>query len=102
MPETGDIDKGYGGASSESKGIISILEMLKEDLENEMKEAKADEEAAAAEYAEQRKTAQEGLDALNGKKGHLESRRPEGCQGGGAEGHGPELQLAEEGVRDPA
>merc|ERR1719387_1178423 len=74
-PETGDIDKGYGGASSESKGIISILEMLKEDLENEMKEAKADEEAAAAEYAEQRKTAQEGLDALNGKKGDLESQK---------------------------
>merc|ERR1719214_127352 len=42
-PETGNIDEGYGGASSESKGIIAILEMLKEDLEKEIAEAKAEE-----------------------------------------------------------
>ena len=74
-PETGKIDEGYGGASSESKGIIGILKMLKEHLENEIAEAKKEEAAAAAEFAEQRTTALASLDASKDKKADLETQK---------------------------
>merc|ERR1719230_1415238 len=52
-PETG-FDKPYGGRSSETGGITGIIGMIKEDLENEIKESKAAESTAQAEYNKQR------------------------------------------------
>merc|ERR1740138_1978610 len=54
---------GGGKRKSESKGIISILGMLKEDLEKDIKVAREEEAAAQAEYESQRADAQEALDA---------------------------------------
>merc|ERR1719230_1323653 len=44
----------YGGRSSETGGITGIIGMIKEDLENEIKEAKAAESTAQAEYNKRR------------------------------------------------
>merc|ERR1719506_2045861 len=46
-PDTG-FDKPYGGRSSETGGITGIISMIKEDLENEIKEAKTAEANAQA------------------------------------------------------
>merc|ERR1719191_566930 len=66
---------------SESKGIIAILSMLKEDLEKEVKVARAVEAEAQAEYKKQNGEAMKTLDAqkktentLNGEKADLEGK----------------------------
>merc|ERR1719487_508951 len=63
-----------GGDShqSESGGIVAILEMLKEDLTKEMKEGKADEAKAQAEYEKQSGALQASLDAQKETKVSLE------------------------------
>jgi len=76
-PETPGMDKPYGGAKSESTGIIAILNMLKEDLEKEIAEAKKAEEAAAADYAQNRQAAQATLNAQEKKKTELMGQKAE-------------------------
>jgi len=44
---------GSGSRQGESGGIVAILEMIKEDLQKEIKEGKADEAKAQAEYEKQ-------------------------------------------------
>jgi len=53
-----------GGRKSETRGIIGILGMLKEDLEKEIKTARAEEAAAQAEYEKLKAEAQDGLDKM--------------------------------------
>jgi chromosome segregation ATPase len=43
-------ERGYGGAKSQSTGIIGILEMLREDLEKEMKVARKEDASDQAAY----------------------------------------------------
>merc|ERR1719311_1701364 len=66
---------------SETTGIIAILSMLKEDLEKEVKVARAVEAEAQAEYKKQNGEAQKTLDAekdaentLNGEQADLEGK----------------------------
>jgi septal ring factor EnvC (AmiA/AmiB activator) len=68
-------DKPYGGRSSETGGITGIISMIKEDLENEIKEGKAAEATAQAEYNEQRATALKSLAALKEKKTNQEMQK---------------------------
>jgi len=76
-PETPGMDAPYGGAKSESQGIIAILKMLKEDLQKEINEAKKAEEQAAGEFAQQRQTAQATLDAQERKQTELKKQKAE-------------------------
>lgn len=55
---------GGGGRKSETKGIIGILSMLKEDVEKGMKTAKEEDAAAQKEYEKLKAESQEALDAL--------------------------------------
>jgi len=72
----------FGGPrKSESTGIISILGMLKEDLEKEIKVARAEDKEAQEEYTKLNAEAQAGVDAmkkteteLNAEKADLESK----------------------------
>merc|ERR1719160_1272154 len=63
---------GADAHQSESGGIVAILEMIKEDLQKEMKEGKADEADAQAEYEKQSGALQESLDAQKATKVSLE------------------------------
>merc|ERR1719355_376922 len=69
------MDKPYGGRSSETGGITGIISMIKEDLENEIKEAKAAESNAQAEYNKQRAEALKTLAALKEKKTNQEMQK---------------------------
>jgi len=64
---SGDKSKG------ESKGIISILTMLKEDCENEIADGIKEEEAAIARFDEQKEAAEGLIASLEEKKTNLES-----------------------------
>eukprot|EP00927_Polykrikos_kofoidii_P082054 TRINITY_DN8050_c0_g1_i3.p1 TRINITY_DN8050_c0_g1~~TRINITY_DN8050_c0_g1_i3.p1 ORF type:complete len:704 (+),score=138.80 TRINITY_DN8050_c0_g1_i3:70-2181(+) len=46
----------YGGRSSEGTGIVSILSMIKEDFEKEIKTSRVEEASAQKDFEEQRKT----------------------------------------------
>jgi len=61
--------------SSESGGIVAILDMIKEDLQKEMKEGRADEANAQAEYEKQSGSLQGSLDAQTESKVSLEKER---------------------------
>lgn len=61
-PETTFKDEKYGGRESESGGIIALLSLIKEDLQNEIKTARSDDATAQAEYASQRGAMKESLD----------------------------------------
>merc|ERR1719468_557428 len=56
------------GRKGESGGIIAILEMLKEDTENEMKTSRADDAEAQADYEKQRSALEETLNAQTNSK----------------------------------
>jgi len=58
--------------NSESGGIVAILEMIKEDLQKEMKEGRADEAKAQSEYEKQSGSLQDSLDAQKETKVSLE------------------------------
>merc|ERR1719160_1298861 len=64
--------KKKGHRKNQSKGIISILTMIKEDLEDEIKNAMKDEETAQLEYEKQRDAAKKLLESLMEKKVNLE------------------------------
>merc|ERR1719331_2607884 len=59
----------------ETGGITGIIGMIKEDLENEIKEAKAAESTAQAEYNKQRAEALKTLAALKEKKTNQEMQK---------------------------
>jgi hypothetical protein len=58
----------YGGRKGESGGIIAILEMIKEDTENEMKVSRQDDADAEAAYEKNRGALKETLDAETASK----------------------------------
>merc|ERR1719443_1563514 len=64
-----------GKRKNESKGIISILTMLKEDLEDEIKNGVKDEAAAQKEYEKQMEAAKKLLEELHEKKSNLEEEK---------------------------
>merc|ERR1719199_760105 len=68
-------DTSFSGANnhqSESTGIVAILEMIKEDLQKEMKEGRADEAEAQAQYEKQSGALQDSLDAQTETKVGIE------------------------------
>merc|ERR1719359_2037814 len=65
-PETFSGD--YEGRKSEGGGVIAILSMIKEDIENEMKTTRADEAEDLAAYEKLRGDSQKSLEALEAKK----------------------------------
>merc|ERR1719497_16786 len=67
-PETIWEGANYGGRKDETTGIIAILGMLREDLENEMKIGRQEDDENQAEYEKGRAAAQEMLDAQTAKK----------------------------------
>jgi len=67
-PETIWEGANYGGRKDETTGIIAILGMLREDLENEMKIGRKEDAENQAEYEKGMAAAQEMLDAQNAKK----------------------------------
>ena len=56
------------GRKSEGGGVIAILSMVKEDIENEMKTTRADEAEDLAAYEKLRGDSQKSLEALEAKK----------------------------------
>mmetsp|Transcript_121384 Transcript_121384/g.339911 ORF Transcript_121384/g.339911 Transcript_121384/m.339911 type:complete len:468 (+) Transcript_121384:1-1404(+) len=62
-PETVWDNADYQGRKSETTGIVAIVEMIKEDVEKEIKAAKADDAASQAQYEKERGALQETLDA---------------------------------------
>jgi hypothetical protein len=75
-PETG-FSKPYKGRSSESGGIVAILKMIKEDLENEMKESQKAEAGAQKEYKETLKAASNSLQAGKDRRLSLQKQLAE-------------------------
>jgi len=73
-PSTG-FDTPYGGASSQTGGIVGVITMLKEDLEAEVKESKSAEAAAQSEYKAQRQAAEATVKALKAKKTDQEMQK---------------------------
>merc|ERR1719488_118408 len=67
-PETSFSGGDYGGRKGESGGIVAILEMIKEDTENEMKVARQDDADAEATYEKNRASLKETLDAQTASK----------------------------------
>jgi len=67
-PETIWEGANYGGRKDETTGIVAILGMLREDLENEMKIGRQEDDENQAEYEKGRAAAQEMLDAQTAKK----------------------------------
>merc|ERR1719247_131788 len=71
-------DASFSGAdksSGESKGIVSIMTMLKEDLEDEIKNGIKNEEESQTSYANQRAAAEKLIASLEEKKTNLEEAK---------------------------
>merc|ERR1719324_1190360 len=62
----------YGGKQSEGTGIVSMMEMIKEDIEAEMSKATEEEAAAQKEYENLRAESVESINALDAKKATLQ------------------------------
>jgi len=67
-PETVWSSDEYGGRKAETGGILAIIKMLREDLENEMKTSREVDAKAQASYHKGRAAAREMLDAQVAKK----------------------------------
>jgi len=76
-PETTWDTASYGGRKSESTGIISILGMLKEDLEREMGTSREDDASAQRDYEKSRGAAQQMLDSQTESKATKEKQLSE-------------------------
>jgi predicted nucleic acid-binding Zn-ribbon protein len=66
-------DDAYGGRKSESGGILSILSMIKQDLESELKHGKDGESAASTNFASDLKAMEDTLDAQMRSKADADS-----------------------------
>lgn len=62
-PETTWADEKYGGRKDETNGIVAIIEMLKEDIQKEMKVSREDNEKNEKQYEKEKAASQETLDA---------------------------------------
>merc|ERR1719253_1288744 len=66
-------DGNYGGAKSETGGVVAILEMLKDDLKKEMTTGRDDDAKGQADYEKDLGALQNTLDAQSKKKSDVES-----------------------------
>jgi len=64
----------YGGAKGESGGIQSLLEMIKSDIEKDIKTATAEEDKAKLEYADFKTETEALIESLNNEKAELDGR----------------------------
>jgi len=71
-PETSFDDGNYGGRKSETGGVVAILEMLKEDLQKEMKTGRAEDASGQAAFERDYAALEETLAAQNKKKTDIE------------------------------
>jgi chromosome segregation ATPase len=71
-PDTKWSGDDYGGRKSENEGIISMLSMLQEDLEKEMKVGREEDAASQATYEEDRQALKDTLDAQEASKAAAE------------------------------
>jgi len=62
-PETSWADEKYGGRNDETHGVVAIIEMIKEDVEKEMKTSREDNAAAEAQYEKEKGALQDTMDA---------------------------------------
>merc|ERR1712194_424872 len=62
-PETTWSGSKYGGRNDETHGVVAIIEMIREDVQKEMKTARADDAKAEAQYEKQRSAMRGTLDA---------------------------------------
>jgi len=76
-PDTTWSDEKYGGRSEETHGIVEIIRMIKEDVEKEIKTARADNAEAQAQYEKERGALQESLDAQLALKASTEREQLE-------------------------
>jgi len=67
-PETTFQGGDYGGRKQESKGVIAILSMLKEDLEKDIQSGREQDAAGQKKYESDRKAMQDTLDAQSALK----------------------------------
>jgi len=61
-PET-TWSESYGGRKSETHGVVAIIEMIKEDIEKEMKTARQDDASSQKQFEKQRTALQETMNA---------------------------------------
>lgn len=73
--------KDYGGRSSETGGILAILEMIKEDIVLEMKVARKDDADAEAAYEVERSALQAVLDKQLASKAHANQVKADAASG---------------------
>merc|ERR550537_399220 len=64
-PEPGTWSGSYGGRSSETSGVISLLEKIKEEYKEELKTAKEDEKFALDAYWKMRAGTEQQIDTLD-------------------------------------
>jgi len=67
-PPPASWDGDYGGKTGESQGIISIMEMVHEDIVKDRKDAKADEDASQSEFDAFKKDSNSKMKQLNEEK----------------------------------
>jgi len=72
-PETSFDDGNYGGNKGETGGVVAILEMLKEDIQKEMKTGRADEAKSQADYEKDLAALEDTLGAQEKKKTDVET-----------------------------
>jgi hypothetical protein len=73
-PEPGTWSGSYGGASSATSGVISLLEKLKDEYKKELKTAKEDEKFALDAYWAMRKGTEEQIETLDQELATLEDQ----------------------------
>jgi hypothetical protein len=66
---------GYGGKTGESQGIVAIMEMVHEDIVQDRKDAKADEDASQKEFIDFKKDSEDKMKALKGEKEATETKQ---------------------------
>lgn len=59
---------GYGGKTGESEGIVSIMEMVHQDIVKDRSDAKADEDASQAEFDAFKKDSEDKMAALDAQR----------------------------------
>merc|ERR1719235_2739063 len=73
-PSPGTWSGSYGGASSATSGVISLLEKIKEEYKKELKTAKEDEQFALDAYWKMRKGTEAQIDTLDQELATLEEQ----------------------------
>merc|ERR1719182_1398791 len=73
-PPPPTFEGGYGGKTGEAQGIVSIMEMVHEDIVKDRKDAKADEDASQSEYDDFKADSEAKMKALNAEKEATEKR----------------------------